>query len=135
MIVRLHKSQLDYARRKARSTPNEIYGLLFGHLVNAQCAEIHKITYPKLDTSTPNGVDINPASLEEHIEDAAEDGHKLIGGIHSHPNYIPVMSKTDHCNHKEWEDTLSGIISIINRKTTVCFWTADSSLPAEIKYF
>lgn len=135
MVVRLHKNQLDYVRRKARNNSNEIYGVLVGSIIGAHCAEVYRIVYPALDRSTPMEVKPNVQSVQEIEDDAVNEGLRSIGTIHSHPNWVPIMSRDDHNGHKADGDKITAIIGVMNRRTYVYFWTADSSLPARFEYF
>ena len=75
--------------------------------------------------------------LEEYRtvrERAEERGKRIVGDIHSHPNWDAVMSEDDYNGCVEEGFRICGICSTQGRKTRVRFWTPSSALPCEIKY-
>lgn len=135
MVVYLHKHHLAYFRRKARNSyPNEIAALLVGRTVGAM-TEVHYFFYPVLDKSDNCSVELNVDSCLEAEEYANDQNLRIIGMIHSHPDCLPIMSSTDHNTHVRDGDVISGIVEVMNNRTRVVFWRADTSLSCEVKYF
>jgi len=138
MVVRLYKSQLDYFRRKARNNPNEIYAVLVGRHASKSELEIHYFIHPKAhdyEKATPTEVTVSADFLIECEEDAREHSLKVVGSIHSHPNWPPILSPTDHAGHIESGDRVSGVVEVTKGRTRVAFWRHDSSLRCTIKYW
>jgi proteasome lid subunit RPN8/RPN11 len=138
VIVRVHRGQLTYFRRKAKAKlPNEIMAILVGKHVSKSELEIHYFFYPKkYEVSTPSAVKIDAQTMEEFDQEAKQLGLKIVGSIHSHPYWPPILSPTDHSGHIEVGDKVSGIVEITrDGRTYVAFWRHDSSLRCELKYF
>jgi proteasome lid subunit RPN8/RPN11 len=134
MNVNVSRHQLDWFRRKARNTPNEIYAVLVGKQVTPDSVWICAFRYPTLVLSTPSGVHPDEAECAEMIVEAKADGQRVLGSIHSHPSYLPVMSPQDILSHIQNNDLISGIVEVTKRRTRVVFWRHDSSLPCELTY-
>lgn len=135
MIVKVKKSQLDWFRAKARNTPNEIFAFLAGKQVTPHIVEIYKFFYPELAISNPSEVEAENKSCLK-IESTIHDmGCHIVGDIHSHPNWPPIMSDTDHKGHITSGNRVSGIVEVTNRRTRVAFWRHDSSLHCKLEYF
>jgi proteasome lid subunit RPN8/RPN11 len=131
--VFIRRSQLDYFRRVARGSKKEILAFLAGTVDGAHVT-VKRFEYPALRTQKVTEVDPEPAS-ETAIKMAAHaDGLQIVGTIHSHPNYWPVLSPTDHSDHIESGHRLSGVCSVMRGCTAVFFWVADSSLPVKVVY-
>jgi proteasome lid subunit RPN8/RPN11 len=140
MEVRVHRNQLNWFRRKARKYyPNEIAAYLLGKRIHTGLVEVYRFVYPHLEISTPGECKIAAEEAERFYEFAKEDGLVVLGTIHSHPNYLPVMSACDLQNHKACEDVISGIVEIPKPGNEaiarVVFWRHNSSLPCKLKYF
>lgn len=133
MKVKCHKNQLDYFRRKARDTQNEIFAYLLGR-VTAHTVTIDAFIYPLLEESTPGAIIVGTAETEAVYAAASEFGIQVVGDIHSHPNYVPVMSATDYADHKHFGNAVSGIVEVTNRRTRALFWQIGSALPCTLEY-
>lgn len=133
MVVKLHKSQLDYFRAKARNTPNEILAYLIGSATRKEVI-VDCFLYPVLTLSTPMALEIDADSTGIIRELAAAQGLHVVGDIHSHPNDAPVMSATDYSDHKINGNRISGIVEVTNRRTRVVFWQDGSPLPCTHEY-
>lgn len=133
MEIFLKKAQLDYFRKKSLNSPNEQLAFLIGRQT-AKGVEITRFVYPKLVDSTPVYVESDSDSDNKIRDEAAARGLRIVGSIHSHPNCPPVMSAFDYSGHLQDGDVVSGIVSVMNRKTQVCFWSAHSALPCEFTY-
>jgi proteasome lid subunit RPN8/RPN11 len=137
MLVRVSKNQLDRFRRKARDSEKEIFAYLVGTIDSTERISISYFAYPELESSSPCHVRPDYESSKE-IQTEAEEKHlEIVGDIHSHPNtlYGPVMSGTDHSSHVLEGNRISGVVSIFQRRTKFCFWTAHSSKPCALTYF
>jgi proteasome lid subunit RPN8/RPN11 len=137
--VRVKQSQLEYFRRLARESPLEIQAYLVGEVVNSELTVIESFAYTK-----QYGVQTN-AMVAWYWEDynlvnkqAVERGKRIVGSIHSHPDWDAVMSPDDYATHVAAGSRICGICSTNhsgpNVKTYVRFWSMDSPLPCEIVY-
>lgn len=134
MNVYIKKHHLAYFRKKARETSNEILAVLLGFVYPNDGVEVVKLSYPILDVSTPNSVHANEESFRDIEKNALLNGLKILGSIHTHPNYIPVMSGMDYDDFKNNKEIIAGIVEVTDNKTRVVFWCGDTPLPCKIKY-
>lgn len=135
MKVRLHRGQLSYFRRRAReSGPNEIFAYLIGRNISPKTVIVQHFFYPALDESTPECVVPNKDDEDNIAIDVVKKGQKVLGTIHSHPDYWPILSRTDHQSHVTDQHRISGVYAWLKGKSKVVFWTAESSLPCQIEY-
>jgi proteasome lid subunit RPN8/RPN11 len=132
--VRLKKSQLARFRRIARDSPNEQIAYLIGKKCRGKHIEVQQFVYPQMDVSTPQAIKISPESVSSIHEAATRAGLAVVGTIHSHPNYLPIMSPCDLADHTSHEHYVSGIVEVTNRKTRVAFWTQHSPLVCVLEY-
>jgi proteasome lid subunit RPN8/RPN11 len=137
MVVRLRKGQLAYFRRKARSHyPNEIFAVLLGKQIHKGLIEVTQFAYPALVVSTPSEVEADTDSMQEIFDEAKTEGIVHLGDIHSHPNYPPVMSSTDHKYHRYCENKISAILEVPEKgHTRLVVWRDHTPLPCKIEYF
>lgn len=133
--VKLNKSQLDYFRKLARNSPNEILAYLVGEVVNPNLVKVAYFAYTKeYQFSTPNTVQWKAEDYEAMQKQAEELGWRVIGFIHSHPEWDAVMSPQDYEVCVVGMYRLCGIVSVEGRKSRPRFWVTDSSLPCEVIY-
>lgn len=139
MVIRLHRGQLNWFRRKARrNSPREILAYLIGQKTTPNVLAVSYFVYPKLKVSTPTGVEVDAEPAQEVFDEAQERGFSVLGSIHSHtpPSPSPVLSKCDHRDHRMSGDAVTGIIALYERgRSETIFWTVDSSLPCRVEYF
>jgi proteasome lid subunit RPN8/RPN11 len=137
MIVRMHRGQLAYFRRKARKHyPNEILALLIGKQIHKGLVEVYRFAYPRLELSTPQEVKTDEDSHQEIYEETKEENLLVVGDIHTHPDYPPVMSNSDHKCHKDNENRISAILQVpVSGQTHLAIWREGTPLPCKIKYF
>lgn len=134
MKVIVPKGKLNYFRRKALNSDTEQLAFLIGHECGGGVVVVD-FKYPQLVESTPVSVAPDDADYERIKRDAEASGELIIGSIHSHPNYIPVMSEQDFGGHLIDREIICGIVGTTpERKTHVCFWSAHSALPCELVY-
>jgi len=132
--VKIKKSQLDYFRKLARNSTKEIQALFVGEVVNPELIKIHSIVHPKVYAEqTYSSVCWDGEEYAKVAEKAARDGFRIVGHIHSHPNWDAVLSPNDHQIHLEEGYRVSALCSTQGRKTRVRFWLAESSLPCNIE--
>lgn len=135
VTVKINRYQLDYFRKKARDTEKEIFALLIGTVVNSTTVIVDRIEYPKIEASTAAWITPDSGHCEQIRRDAFDvENVNIVGTIHSHPNWWPVLSPTDHKSHLVDGHRISGVCTSMNRKTKVYFWVSESSLPCTIKY-
>ena len=133
--VHVSKAALEYFRKKARNCPCEIQAYLIGkfrHPNQFHITEIvhaHKYEIQTSDCVQPTGEEFSRAKTL-----AEERGLRIIGDIHSHPEWDAVMSPADHQACLEDGLQICGIVSVRERRTRVRFWLVNSALPCEIKY-
>jgi len=133
--VRLKKGALDHFRKLARNSPNELMALLIGEVVSDKLTVIDSFEYPtEYAESTPSRV-VWYQSEQERVQKKAEArGRRVVGFIHSHPQWDAVMSPSDAVVVLYYGYRVCGIVSTQSRKTRTRFWVTDSALPCEIKY-
>ena len=134
MVVHVHKAQLDYFRHLARNSPKEILAYLMGTMTESMC-RVSYFAYPALNRQSSETVRACEKSSKEIIERAEEKGLVLLGDVHSHPQWWPVKSKADHKAQLTECSRLCGVCAVMDRKTKVYFWVAESSLPATLLYY
>jgi proteasome lid subunit RPN8/RPN11 len=134
--VRIRKNALNYFRKLAReSQPLEIQAYLIGKVINPELVVVTDIRYTKeYAEQTTSTVGWWLKDFEEVKREAEERGCRIVGDIHSHPNWDAVLSPSDYKSQIESGFRVCGICSTIDRKTRVRFWIAESSLPCDIEY-
>lgn len=133
--VRVNKNQLNYFRNLARNTPKEIQAYLIGKIVSPTLTVIEKFVYTNdYAIQTEGEVAWYWKDYVKAKHEAEEKGLRVIGDIHSHPNWDAVMSPDDYHNFVGEGFRICGIVSTRERKTRVRFWIAESALPCDIDY-
>jgi proteasome lid subunit RPN8/RPN11 len=135
--VRLSKGALNYFRKMARECKNEIQALLVGEVVSPTLIVIDSFIYPKsYAVQKPNTVGWYLDEYQEVKKKAEERGRRIVGFIHSHPNWDAVLSPDDYKICITDMHRVCGICSTDPEKgkTRVRFWVMDSALPCEIVY-
>jgi proteasome lid subunit RPN8/RPN11 len=132
--IKIKKSQLDYFRHLARDSAKEIQAMLIGEVLNPDLVKIVRIVYPKkYEEQTYSSVCWDSEEYKACAEKAAREGFRIVGHIHSHPNWDAVLSENDHQIHLEEGYRVSGLCSTQGRKTRIRFWLAESSLPCKVE--
>lgn len=133
--VKVKKSQLDYFRKLARNSDREILAYMIGRVVSPELTVIEYFVYPQSYEVQEKGYvkwfDDEWASVKQQAE---EEGFRIVGDIHSHPEWDAVLSPLDYKTHIEEGNRLTGLCSVMGRRTRVRFWIAESSLPCDIEY-
>lgn len=133
--VRLSKSQLDHFRELARDSPVEILAYLIGDIVSPELIDIDSFEYTKeYGTQTKGEVSWYVHEYERVKQKAEKRGRRIIGFIHSHPQWDSVMSADDYRVSIVEGFRICGIVSTMGRKTRVRFWLTDSPLPCKREY-
>ena len=135
MIVKLERGKLNYFRKKARNSSVEEYCFLLGKRISPNLIEVYDFFYPKFEIQNATTIVVDDDNYAFVEQCAKKDGNIVLGSLHSHLNYSPVMSKTDQTSHKDNNDKVSGIVSVVGRKTFFEFWELNSSLPVKVKFF
>lgn len=134
VTVRLKKGALQYFRSLARKNPREIHAYLVGKNVSPSTIRVDHFVYTELCEQTSCSVQPSEKAQKELAHWTIDNGLQIVGTIHSHPSWYPILSPMDHRGHVEEGHRISGVCSILNDRTKVYFWTSDSSLPAKITY-
>lgn len=134
--VRVRKGALDYFRKLAReSSPLEIQAYLAGIVTSINEVEITDFLYTKeYHTQTIHQVAWRTDEYDRLKDKIESEGKKIIGEIHSHPNWDAVMSPADFDGSVTQQLIICGICSINDKRTRVRFWTPTCSLPCTILY-
>lgn len=133
-VVKVRKSQLNYFRKLARNTDKEIHAFLIGTIVSPGCVRIHRFAYSSYEEQTTSSVRPSAEAQKKIALWTLNNDLKIVGTIHSHPNWDAVLSPDDYAGHIEEAHRVSGVCSTAGRKTRVRFWLAESSLPCKIEY-
>lgn len=133
--IRLHKSHLDHFRRLAKNSALEIQAYLIGEVVSPDLTVVESFAYTKeYAEQTDSSVAWYKADYENLRHAAEERGKRVVGQIHSHPEWDAVMSSRDYAICTIDGSRVCGIVSVNAGKTLPRFWTTDSPLPCEIVY-
>jgi len=133
--VKVRKSSLDYFRKLARKSPYEIEAYLIGEVVTPHLVIVEQFCYTKeYAEQTTSSVQWRLSELDRVRRLAEKKGKKIVGSIHSHPQWDAVLSEDDHIGQLKEGLRILGVCSVMGTKTRVRFWLNDSSLPCEIKY-
>lgn len=133
--VRLSKGQIDYFRKLSRKSLNEIQAFLIGEVVSPNLIVIDEFVYPKkYAVQKPNTCGWYLDEYQEVKAKAEERGRRVVGFIHSHPEWDAVLSPADYKICITDMHRVCGIVSTYSGKTRVRFWVMDSALPCEIVY-
>lgn len=133
--VKLKKSHLDYFRKQARNSKYEIQAYLIGEVVSPNLTVIDSFEYTdEYAKQTTCSVAWYRASYDEVQKKAEKRGRRIVGHIHSHPNWDAVLSSSDYKSCIAEGHRICGIVSTDGPKTRVRFWLMDCALPAEIVY-
>lgn len=119
----------------ARDSKVEIQAYLIGEVVSPQLAVIDSFEYTQnYGTQTKSSVAWYTSEYERVRLKAEERGRRIIGFIHSHPEWDSVMSEADFdvCIRDGFR--LCGTVSTNGRKTRVRFWVTDSPIPCKWVY-
>lgn len=133
--VQISKHALDYFRSKARDCPYEIHAYLIGECVYPDKFIVRSVEHTQ-EYEVQNKECCQP-SPDEYMRarwKAEEQGLRIIGDIHSHPEWDSVMSGQDHAACLQDGLQICGIVSTIGRRTRARFWQVNSALPCVIKY-
>lgn len=134
MLVRIHRGRKAYFCKKAKQHyPNEMFAYLIGKQIHKGLIEVHHFYYPELYVSTPGEVKTVPFDIDTH---AKTKDMQVVGDVHSHPDYLPVMSSKDHCDHKKNENKITAILEVPQvGRTRLVIWRDNTPLPCQIEYF
>lgn len=133
--VKLKRSQLDYFRKLARESPLEIQAYLVGEVVSPHLIIIDSFAYTKrYGLQTRNNVVWYRADYNEVKKRAEERGRRIVGSIHSHPDWEAVVSPSDYRACIAEGHRICGIVSSSGSRTRVRLWVMDCALPCEIVY-
>jgi len=134
--IRVKLGQMNYFRARARSAaPLEIQAYLIGVVTSPELTIVRAFAYARQYEKQETGtVSWTNEEFERVKKSAEKGGMVVVGDIHSHPNYWPVLSPHDHAMHIVAQHRVSGVYAFMERKSTVCFWSHDSALPMGIEY-
>ena len=133
--VHIKKSALDYFRSLARNSPFEVQAYLIGEVRSHNHFHVTSLVHPReyamqtKECVQPSGEDYDRAKHQAYLE-----AKRILGDIHSHPEWDAVMSPPDYEACVTDGLQVCGIVSVRGRKTKVRFWLANSALPCEISY-
>ena len=133
--VKLKRSQLSYFRKLARESKYEILAYLVGEVVSPTLTVIDSLEYTNTYAKqSENSVSWYQADYDR-VKERAEAGNKrIVGFIHSHPQWDAVMSEADYniCISEGFR--VCGIVSVHGNKTRARFWGTDTAIPFKQVY-
>lgn len=133
--VKLRKSALDYFRKLARESPLEIQAYLIGEVVHPNLTVVDSLAYTtKYGVQTRDQVGWYRSDYEAVRKQAEEHGRRIVGSIHSHPDWDAVVSPSDYEACIAEGHRVCGIVSTKGRSTRARFWVMDCALPCEVMY-
>lgn len=135
--IRLKKSDLAYFRRLALDSDKEIEAYHIGISLADNSTRIDEWVYPKrYELQTGSGAIWSQEDIDYVYSRAKQLNKEIISTMHSHPNYLSVMSPTDYKECKKVGLKVLGICGTNQktRKTFPVFWTLNSALPCKMVY-
>lgn len=137
MLVRIHGSRKAYFVKKARQCyPNETLAYLVGKQVHNGLIEVHWFYYPELVIATYDALETTDEAPAEAELFAKEKNMVIVGDIHTHPDYPPIMSKTDHHDHRCNENKITAILEVPETgRTRLAIWRDKTPRPCDVEYF
>lgn len=133
--VKLRKGQLDYFRKLSRESQLEIQAYLIGEVVSPSLTIVEQFAYTdQYGLQTHDRVVWYRADYERVRKQAEERGKRVVGSIHSHPEWDAVVSPSDYKACLAEGHRICGIVSTDGPDTRVRFWVMDCALPCEIVY-
>ncbi len=137
MIIRIHRGRKAYFVKKAKQCyPNEILAYLIGKQVHSGLIEVHWFYYPELLISNYYELETTSEAPVAAQEYADKKQMVIVGDIHTHPDYPPIMSKTDHHNHKVTENKITAILEVPQSgRTRLAIWRDKTPRPCDVEYF
>jgi len=133
--VKLKKGQLCYFRKLARDSKEEILAYLVGEVLSPTTATIDSFEYTtNYAHQSESSVAWYQADYEKVKEKAEASGKRIIGFVHSHPQWDSVMSEADYkiCISEGYR--VCGIVSTYDNKTRARFWGTDHVVPLKQSY-
>ena len=133
--VKLNKGQLCYFRKLARNSRYEILAYLIGEVVSPSLTTIDSFEYTNIYAKqSENCVSWYAADFDRVKAKAESVGKRIVGFIHSHPQWDAVMSEADHAICISEGFRVCGIISVHGNKTRARFWGTDTAIPFKQVY-
>jgi proteasome lid subunit RPN8/RPN11 len=133
--VRINRHQLAYFRKRARDSKKECLAYFLGEVVSPELVIVKRLYYPKtFSLQTTCGVTASEEESAAAYALAESSNMRVVGTIHSHPDWVPILSPTDYKEHIKMGDRLSAVVGVNGSKTRVYFWVAESALPLKIEY-
>lgn len=134
-MVYISKSQLDYFRRLARDDQREIMAYLIGHVFGPDYTRVDYVAYTNdYRVQTPGAVDWTVPEYVRVAREAEERGGRIVGFIHSHPEWDSVLSPGDYLKCISEGHHICGVVSVYGRRTRTRMWKMDCALPCEITH-
>lgn len=138
MIVRLYKKHLDYFRRKSLHNPVEQFAFLLGSEYDGAIVEADRFYYPKFKSASSMSICEDYKEYEDAYKKAelfaTRKNLDIVGFIHSHIDWPPIMSAPDFRTLKQDDYVVCGIVSCRQGKTEVMFWNEYSPLVCKLEY-
>jgi len=125
--VKLRKGQLCYFRKLARNSHYEILAYLVGEVVSPTLTVIDSFEYTDAYASqSENSVSWYQDDYDRVKKKAESSGKRIVGFIHSHPQWDSVMSGVDHSICISEGYRICGIVSVYGNKTRARFWGTET---------
>ena len=108
---------------------------LIGEVVSPTLTVVKRFVYTKdYFEQTPTSISWSVDEYDRVKKEAEEEGLVIVGSLHSHPNFFPVLSSTDCKTHVTEQVRVSGVYGFIGKKGMVCFWVSESFQPLKKEY-
>lgn len=100
MMLVIRNEHLNEILKRAKKSPVEICGLLFGRKEGSD-AFVEEIRFIKNRLSSPHAFEMEPLEMIEAIDEAEERGMEVVGIFHSHL-CKPIPSGRDRKGMENW---------------------------------
>lgn len=133
--IKIKRGAELYFRKRARASNTEELAYLMGEVVSPTFVRVDYFRYPSgYKIKTHNNVQDSDASETEAKAWADKHKCRIVGTIHSHPDWEAILSPADHKGHIEECHKISAVCAVRNGRTRVLYWVAESSLPCAVEY-